>query len=202
MSGLVNGLKKVFKKVGNFVKKVAPIALIAGVAIATGGFGLLAAPGAAVGGAAGGGGLGGWITSLFSGGGAAATAVTGAVTTAPVVGGGGLLGGLGTFLTSEAGGALISGAAAGYGTHLDNKQQEQMTIDAENRRSASYEGSGAAASFRGNGLGSTPAPQRTMAQQAPSTSPSNARPSVTATMPTVTPPRYQYDPETRKIVYS
>lgn len=197
MSGIAKGLKKVFKKVGKFVKKILPIALIAGAAIFTGGFGLLAAPGAAAaGGAAGGGGLGGWVSSLFKGGAAAGGAATAG--SAAAVGGGlgsRVLGGLGKFLTSETGGAIISGAASGFGTYLEGKQQEKMTIDAEERRSGSYEGAGAAASFRRFGLEPEPS-------EPPYMAPSPARPSVASTARTPTAPRWQFDKETNRVVYT
>lgn len=90
MSGLVKGVKKVFKKVAKVVKKVAPIALAIGAAVFTGG--------AALG-----------LTSMAGGWSAAA----GSVASALGAGGGGVLSSAITGAITQAGyGALMSGTIA------------------------------------------------------------------------------------------
>ena len=122
MSGVVKGIKKVFKKVVKFVKKALPIVLMAVAVYFTAGLALSAMPAtasfaASMPGFAGGGFLGlGVGTSITTG--AAATAGTGIFSQAAVAMGVGTLGAHGGLV----GGALAAGtstaqlAAAGMGT--------------------------------------------------------------------------------------
>jgi len=142
MSGVVKGIGKVFKAVGKVVKKLLPIALIAGAAIfaapavagllgvgaaATGAAGAVGAGGAVAGTAAASGGIGGFLSGIMG------TGASG--------------GGLGSLLSSSTAGSLLSGAASGFMQGEMMEDREKALIATERRRGARYEGAGDAASF-------------------------------------------------------
>lgn len=175
---MAKGIGKVFKAVGNAVKKIAKPALIAGAVIMTGGALLgampaLGAAGAAAGGGSGilgalglsgTGGLGSFMAGITGGGAAAggaaaagAAAAGGAAATAAAAPT--LLGTIGSALGSRTGAALLTGAAAGWAQGAQLKEAEQQDIRAEERRRASYEGAGSALSWGGRGLDQSQQPE-------------------------------------------
>lgn len=219
MSGIGKAVKKVFKAVGKVVKKIAPIALIAGAAI-------FAAP--AIGAALG-------ITGAATAAGGAAAAGGLAAAAGPVAGiagSSGIMGFLGSVVSSPLAGSVISGAVQGYGQYKQMKEQEKQVKRAEARRQALYAGSGEAASFNftpealsatppGVNSGGNAAPTGLDAagglagndqQQIASLTDPNAvqvsqartlRPSVIQTaQASQQKPRYQYDPDTGRIQYT
>lgn len=138
MSGLVKGAKKIFRKVGKVIKKVAPIALAAGAIFFTAGAALGAAPA--------------WstaVSSMTSGlSGTLGSVVTGAVTQAgqaAAIGGlvseatggdfkdgatagaltGGVLGGLGGYMNAPAAGPVTDGAGGQFANSSPALNQPQ-----------------------------------------------------------------------------
>lgn len=225
MSGLVKGIKKVFKKVTDVVKKVAPIALVVGAAALTlgAGSGLLGAAGTATQGVAGvssavsAGSGGGFIKSFLANSGL--QSVGGAVADAAVTSAAeGTIGSLfSKALASPMFGQALGGAARGY-MQAQGLEAEQDYIEKEReRRSASYEGVGDAMRFdlqadlgdsslmpaegsiqtkQDRGLGGTGEVQQAEVAQ------STKAPSVPITPAAGgTSQKYKYNPETKRIEY-